>query len=100
MYYLGGNTRKELQHPGKLLARGRLHPVSLRVSLAGRVSISNGRVKIDEERLPGRQGRLVFAYLASEHGRAVTRDELAEVLWGETPPASWEKALGVIASKL
>jgi basic membrane lipoprotein Med (substrate-binding protein (PBP1-ABC) superfamily)/DNA-binding SARP family transcriptional activator len=75
-------------------------PVSLKVSLAGRVSISTDGVLIEEERLPGRQGRLVFAYLVSEHGRPVFRDELAEALWGGTPPARWEKALGVIASKL
>jgi peptide/nickel transport system substrate-binding protein len=74
--------------------------VSLKISLAGRVSISTDGVLIDEERFPGRQGRLVFAYLVSEHGRPVTRDELAEALWGETPPATWEKALGGIASKL
>ena len=74
--------------------------MSLEISLAGRVSIGGDGVLIEEERLPGRQGRLVFAYLVSEHGRPVTRDELAEALWGETPPARWEKALGVIASKL
>ena len=28
------------------------------------------------------------------------RDELAEALWGEEPPATWDKALTVIASKL
>ncbi len=28
------------------------------------------------------------------------RDELAEALWGSAPPASWDKALTVIASKL
>ena len=27
-------------------------------------------------------------------------DELAEAIWGESPPATWEKALTVIASKL
>ena len=74
--------------------------MSLEISLAGRVSIGGDGVLIEEERLPGRQGRLVFAYLVSEHGRPVTRDELAEAIWGETPPARWEKALGVIASKL
>ena len=74
--------------------------MTLRVSLAGRVSIDSGAVVIDEERLPGRQGRLVFAYLVIEQGRSVTRDELADALWGETLPATWEKALGVIASKL
>ena len=72
----------------------------VKVSLAGRVSINSGDVLIDEQRFPGRQGRLVFAYLVSEHGRPVLRDELAEALWGGKPPATWDKALGVIASKL
>lgn len=74
--------------------------MNLRVSLAGRVSIATDGVLIDEGRFPGRQGRLVFVYLVSEHGRPVFREELAEVLWGERPPATWEKALGGIASKL
>ena len=55
---------------------------------------------IDEARFPGRQGRLVFAYLAAEQGRPVPRDELAEALWGDTPPPTWDKALTVIVSKL
>jgi DNA-binding SARP family transcriptional activator/streptogramin lyase len=55
---------------------------------------------IDETRFPGRQGRLLFAYLVAERGRAVPHDELAEALWGETPPATWEKALSVLVSKL
>ena len=72
----------------------------LRVFLAGRVAVeANGHV-IDETRFPGRQGRLLFAYLVTEQGRPVPRDELAEALWGETPPATWEKALTVVASKV
>src|SRR5262249_5750746 len=35
-----------------------------------------------------------------EQGRPVPRDELADVLWGESPPATWDKALTVLASKL
>jgi YVTN family beta-propeller protein len=72
----------------------------VRISLTGKVSIeANGR-SLDEQRFPGRQGRLVFAYLLAEHGRPVPRGELAEALWGETPPATWEKAIAVLVSKL
>src|SRR4051794_8834145 len=68
--------------------------------LAGRVSIEAGDVLIDEGRFPGRQGRLVFAYLVVEQGRPIPHEELAEALWGERPPVTWKKALAVIVSKL
>ena len=55
---------------------------------------------IDERRFPGPQGRRLFAYLVTEHGRPVPRDELAEALWGEQPPATWDRALSVLVSKL
>jgi SARP family transcriptional regulator, regulator of embCAB operon len=72
----------------------------LRVFLAGRIAVeANGHV-IDETRFPGRQGRLLFAYLVAEQGRAVPRGELAEALWEDAAPATWDKALTVIASKL
>ena len=72
----------------------------LKVFLAGRVAVQIEGVRVEEERFPGRQGRLLFAYLVAEQGRAVPRDELAEALWGERPPATWDKALTVLASKL
>src|SRR6476661_3094702 len=72
----------------------------LKVFLAGRVAVETNGVVINEERFQGRQGRLFFAYLVAEQGRAVPRDELAEALWGSAPPASWDKSLTVIASKL
>ena len=72
----------------------------LKVFLTGRVAAeANGRV-LDEARFPGRQGRLLFAYLVAARSRPVPRDELADAIWGESPPATWEKALTVIASKL
>ena len=55
---------------------------------------------LDERQLPGRQGRLLFAYLVTKHGTPVPRDELAEALWEGDPPASWDKALRVLVSKL
>jgi SARP family transcriptional regulator, regulator of embCAB operon len=74
--------------------------VQPRVFLAGRIALETNGVVIGEARFPGRQGRLVFAYLVAERGRAVPRDELAEALWAETPPATWDKALTGIISKL
>src|SRR3954454_4504372 len=71
-----------------------------KVFLLGGVSLESGGRVVDEPRFPGRQGRLLFAYLVAEQGRPVPRDELAEAVWGETPPATWEKALSVIVSKL
>jgi alpha-glucoside transport system substrate-binding protein len=64
------------------------------------VSIEANGARLDERSFPGRQGRLVFAYLLAEEDRAVPRDELAELLWGDAPPTTWEKALSVLVSKL
>ena len=74
--------------------------LQLKVFLTGRVAAeANGRV-LDEARFPGRQGRLLFAYLVVARSRPVPRDELVDAIWGESPPATWEKALTVMASKL
>jgi len=70
------------------------------VFLAGRVAVEIDGLVVDEARFPGRQSRLLFAYLVSEQGRAVPRDELAEALWGDATPATWDKALTGIVSRL
>src|SRR3954469_4576059 len=53
-----------------------------RIELCGRLL-----VEIDGEELhgalPGRQGRLLFAYLVINRNRPVRRDELVEALWAE-----------------
>jgi SARP family transcriptional regulator, regulator of embCAB operon len=72
----------------------------LKVFLAGRVAAESAGGMIEERLFPGRQGRLLFAYLVTAQGRPVPRDELADVLWEGAPPATWEKALTVLASKL
>src|SRR5581483_1102898 len=74
--------------------------VQLKLFVTGRVAVETDGVVIDEAQFGGRQGRLLFAYLVAEQSRPVPRDELAEALWGETPPATRDKALTVIASKL
>ncbi len=50
-----------------------------------------------EDELPGRQGRLAFAYLATSRSRPVPRDELVDALWPERPAAD---ALSPLLSKL
>lgn len=52
------------------------------------------------ERLPGRQGRALAAYLVLHRDRAVSRDELLGVLWPAQPPASPEAALSSLLAKL
>ena len=70
-----------------------------RVQLCGPLVVERGERRW-EGRLPGRQGRLLFAYLALHRHRACTRDELAEALWGDHVPPSVEVALNALVSKL
>jgi DNA-binding SARP family transcriptional activator len=70
-----------------------------RIQLCGRfvADIDGCRV---EDTLPGRRGRLVFAYLVLNRGRALPRDELLVVGWGEDARAEAGNALSVLLSKL
>lgn len=72
----------------------------LRIYLAGNVCIESDAALVRDDRFPGMQGRVVFAMLAAEHARSVSRDELAEELWGDSPPGAWEAALRSLVSKL
>lgn len=53
-----------------------------------------------EHRLSGRLPPVILAVLASERHRAVPRGELAESLWGDGPPATWEASLRMAVSRL
>jgi peptide/nickel transport system substrate-binding protein len=75
-------------------------PSQPKVFLLGRVTLEVDGAAVEERGFAGRQGRLLFAYLVSEAGRPVPRDEIAEVLWGGDQPATWDKALTVLASKV
>src|SRR4051794_29103865 len=71
-----------------------------RIELCGRLL-----VEIDGEELhgalPGRQGRLLFAYLVINRNRPVRRDELVEALWAEDgQPASGDALLRPPLSRL
>jgi SARP family transcriptional regulator, regulator of embCAB operon len=73
--------------------------LSLRIQLCGRVAIERDGARL-EAALPGRQGRLLFVYLVAHRLRPVTRDELADALWGESPPERGERALSALLSEL
>src|SRR5882757_3036610 len=51
-------------------------------------------------RVPGRQGRLLFAYLVLNRHRLTSRDELVEALWPHELPTASEAGLNALISKL
>jgi SARP family transcriptional regulator, regulator of embCAB operon len=53
-----------------------------------------------EQEFPGRQGRLLFAYLVVNRDRVVGRDELTEALWPRRLPSAPDPALSALLSKL
>jgi DNA-binding SARP family transcriptional activator len=71
-----------------------------RIYLTGHVAIEGGATLVDERHLAGRQGRLAFAYLITHRTAPVSRDELLEVIWRDTPPLETESAVSAILSKL
>ena len=70
-----------------------------RVQLCGRFAVDINGSRI-EDTLPGRRGRVLFAYLVLNRGRAVPRDELLMAGWGEEAPIEAGNALSVLLSKL
>jgi DNA-binding SARP family transcriptional activator/tetratricopeptide (TPR) repeat protein len=74
--------------------------MSVRVSLAGRLEVETDGRTLDAARLPGRQGRVVLAYLVAERDRPVPNEELAEAVWGPAPPPTWQPALRGVVSRV
>ncbi|HVP34748.1 MAG TPA: bacterial transcriptional activator domain-containing protein [Steroidobacteraceae bacterium] len=72
----------------------------LRIYVMGSVAIEHSHGLIGQEAFPGRQGLLAFARLLLTREAAVSRSELAEVLWPEEMPRAWDSALNAIVSKL
>jgi SARP family transcriptional regulator, regulator of embCAB operon len=96
-----------LEDDGRIVARAgcgylveTLEPESgTRIQLCGRLVLEL-RGKRLETALPGRQGRLLFVYLAANRGRSLARDELVEALWPANPPGAAEASLSALLSKL
>jgi len=71
----------------------------LRIQICGTVAIERDGQRLDGL-LPGRQGRLLFAYLVVNRHRQVPRDEVAEALWREPDPVAVDARLNPLLSKL
>lgn len=71
-----------------------------RIQLCGRMTVEIAGRRLESE-LPGRQGRLLFAYLAANRIRPIDRGELATVLWPDRlPPTTAETTLTGVLSRL
>ncbi|HEV3134690.1 MAG TPA: BTAD domain-containing putative transcriptional regulator [Acidimicrobiia bacterium] len=70
-----------------------------RVQLCGPLVVERGGERL-ESRLPGRQGRMLFGYLAINRHRLAARDQLVAAVWPNDPPAAAETALNALLSKM
>lgn len=83
------------QNLGETLAAGE----ETRIHLCGRLTARIGGRRV-EEALPGRQGRMLFAWLVAHRRKATPRAELLNVLWPDEAPAAAESALAALLAKL
>jgi DNA-binding SARP family transcriptional activator len=74
--------------------------VTFRIYLTGRLALESDGALFDQSAFAGRQGALVFARLLMPRGSAVSRDDLAALLWDEALPHASDTALNAIISKL
>lgn len=71
----------------------------VRVQLCGTFAVELRGRSLAED-FPGRQARMLFAYLVLNRPQPIARDLLVDALWGDTPPAASANALTVLISKL
>ena len=63
--------------------------MSTRIVLLGRLGVERMGRPVGAKPLAGGRAEVVFAYLAAEHRRSVSREELADELWpGRLPDTS------------
>ena len=70
-----------------------------RIQLCGPLVVERGGERL-ESRLPGRQGRMLFGYLAMDRHRLAGRDELVDAVWPNEPPPAADAALNALLSKM
>jgi SARP family transcriptional regulator, regulator of embCAB operon len=75
-------------------------PAQLRVYVCGRLAVERGEAVLPEGALPARQGRRLWAFLVLHRQRPVSRDHLANAVWGEETPDARDAALNALVSRL
>ena len=70
-----------------------------RIQVCGRLVVVWGGARV-EDRLPSRQGRLLFAYLVTHRHGSTSRSELVEAVWPGGSPTAVDSALNALLSKL
>ena len=78
-----------------VVSAGHLSQVSIELCGEMRLDVAGRR---RERELPGRLGRVLLAYLALNHHRAVTRDELIDALWPGGAPGDPAGTLSTLLS--
>jgi DNA-binding SARP family transcriptional activator len=72
---------------------------STRIQVCGRLVVVWGGERV-EERLPSRQGRLLFAYLVTHRRGPTSRPGLIDAIWPAARPKEAGSALNALLSKL
>ena len=72
---------------------------TVRAQLCGPLIVDWAGERVDG-RLPGRQGRLLCAYLIHNRHRPVPRAELVAAIWPQRPPGNADSGLAALLSKL
>jgi DNA-binding SARP family transcriptional activator len=84
----------------RLLATPTTSPeATVTIELLGELRVTVAGCNVAAQ-LPGRQGRILLAYLVLNRSRPVERDELAHVLWPSQCPSDPEAALGSVLAKV
>jgi class 3 adenylate cyclase/DNA-binding SARP family transcriptional activator len=80
------------------LAAGTPPRPSARIQVCGRFLVEIDGTQVGS-RLPGRQGKVLFAYIVVNRQREIDRGELTEALWLEPPPDA-DGSLSALLSKV
>ena len=71
-----------------------------RCSVLGAFTVARGESPLAPREIGSHQGRTLLKLLLAQRGHLVATDRIAEVLWGDQPPAKWDRAVAVLVSRL